>query len=129
MAAAAMPLGNGSFSTLIIWRFAGTASTTPRPDTTITQATRYQWFEGTAAGFNISSAGRALTTPAPVIEPAAEAVDCMALFSRMLNSGKNLGKRRCTALGIARYSVWHITNARIDEVIAAPIDHPAFSPM
>ena len=102
MVAAAMPLGNGSFSMLIIWRLAGTASTTPNPDTTITHATRYQWFEGIAEGFSISSAGSALTTPALVIEPAADAVDCMALFSRMLNSGKNFGKRRCSAAGIAR---------------------------
>ena len=51
---------------------------------------------GSAAALSIMSAGIAFTTPPLVIEPPAEAHDCMQLFSRMLYSGNHFGKSLCS---------------------------------
>ncbi len=86
--AAAVPLGKGSCSTLIICRLVGTARNTPSHATTaihgIRTIRRCAKSAGSADGFSMSSAGMAFTSPALVMAPAAEAHDCMALFSRML---------------------------------------------
>ena len=76
---------------------------------------------GTACGFSIMSAGMAFTRPAPVMYPAADAHEAMALFSRMLKPGNHFGNMRCSPAKIAY--------ARIDEVIATPMLQPALSPM
>ena len=119
MVAAAIPDGNRSCSMLIICRLAGTARNTPSIETTPTHTISTP-VPGTASGRSIISAGIAFTTPAPVMYPAAEAHEAMALFSRMLNSGKNRGKSLRSAEKAA--------NARIAEVIATPSPQPALSP-
>jgi len=111
VAAAAVPLGKGSCSTLMYCRLAGTARKTPSQEMQMTQGTSQSIFSprvaGSAAGLSISSAGMALATPALVIEPAAEAADCMALFSRMVNwgtsgEGASAGWRRSCRPGCRR---------------------------
>src|SRR5258706_1725911 len=96
--AAASPVGKGSFSMLIIWRLAGTARNTPRHEMMITHGISHMqraiMVAGRAAALSIMSVAIALTSPPLVIEPAAEAADCMALFSRMLKGGNHLGSAR-----------------------------------
>src|SRR5258706_8542087 len=84
----------------------------------------------------------ALTRPAPVMAPAAEAHDCIALFSRMLYGGNALVIHdRCglSHWGRARTSTPHapysvvcntekIDHAMMQEVIATPTPHPDLSP-
>ena len=98
--AAAIPLGKGSCSTLMSWRLVGTARNTPRHEMTtihgISQRQRVQKSCGRTLGSSIISAGMALTSPSPDINPAAEAADCMALFSRIVKSGNRLGKSLCS---------------------------------
>ena len=93
--AAAMPVGNGSCSTLIIWRLAGTARKTPihamQMSHGISHRQRWPKLAGSDSGWSIMSAGMAFTIPALVIAAAADAPDCMALFSRMLKGGKSRG--------------------------------------
>src|SRR5437879_6518710 len=99
--AVAIPVGNGSFSTLIIWRLAGTARNTPSSETTVTQGISHRQRVAKAAGITVAlsimSAGMAFETPPPGIEPADEATDWSELFSRMLKAGKNFGTARCRA--------------------------------
>ncbi len=87
VAAAAVPVGNGSCSMLIICRLVGTARNTPIHEIRITHGIshiiRCAKSCGSRSGFSIMSAGMAFAIPAEVMVPAAEAVDCMALFSRM----------------------------------------------
>ena len=68
----------------------------------------------------MSNAGIAFTNPAPDIMPAAEAHDCIALFSRIVKSGNCRGN----ALWIAE----KIAHAITHDVIATPMLHPALSP-
>src|SRR5262245_30644238 len=88
VAAAAVPVGNGSCSMLTIWRLVGTAKNTPIQEIRITHGINHSMrvpkSVGSSVGFSIISAGMALESPALVMVPAAEAQDCMQLFSRML---------------------------------------------
>src|SRR5208283_2846424 len=77
-----MPLGNFNCSWLIIWRFIGMARNTPSAAVNRTHgATTYQrWWPPSIS----NSAPKAVPTVTPVDDPAAAAVDCMQLFSRMV---------------------------------------------
>ena len=77
-----MPLGNGSCSWLIIWRFIGMARNTPRAAVkkTMPVITHHgRWWPSTSI-----RAANALPTVPPVEYPAADAVLCMQLFSSRL---------------------------------------------
>ena len=77
-----MPEGNRSCSWLIICRFIGMARKTPSAAVKNTNAAATG--QGCCTPVMSSSAPSATASVAPVEEPAAVAVDCMQLFSRML---------------------------------------------
>ncbi len=96
-----MAVGNGSFSTLIICRLAGTARNTPSAEITITHGMSHRQrvakSAGRADGLSIRSAGMAFAIPPLAIAPAAAAVHCIALFSRMPNGLNSFGMARWSA--------------------------------
>ena len=87
VAAAAVPVGKRSPSMLIIWRLVGTARKTPMAQITATHGISHRQRVAKSPGIDVAlsimSAGIAFTSPPLVIEPAAPAVDCRQLFSRI----------------------------------------------
>ena len=79
-----MPLGKRNCSTLIIWRFMGTAMATPMTARNTFQPSSVQ--KPICRPVIMSMAAMAEAMVPPTEKPAALAVDCMQLFSRMLKS-------------------------------------------
>jgi hypothetical protein len=94
-----VPDGNFNRSRLIMFRFIGMAMSTPSAPTASTQATTTYHFICVPSGFasvtdRRSIAGTAVTSIDVVAAPAAEAVDCMQLFSRIVIGVRTAPMRR-----------------------------------
>src|SRR5262245_19257413 len=110
-----MPDGNGSCSWLIICRFIGIARKTPiAPVSSVNRTTTHH---GCRKVQSISSsAPKHVEFVEPVEAPAADAVDCMQLFSRI-----DIGVR---APPVIPRSAFQITYDSTHDVIATPNDQP-----
>jgi hypothetical protein len=91
VSAVAVPVGKGSFSMLMSWRLIGIAVNTPRREITANQK-NIDHGSGRIP-VNINRAGTAAMLPPPVMKPAAEATEPIALFSSFVNS--LFVRRRC----------------------------------
>ncbi len=74
---------------------------------------------GSNPGFSIIKAGIAFESPALVMVPAADAHDCIALFSRMVYPPNQRGRIFCSPA--------KMEYARMHEVIATPRLQPVLS--
>ena len=118
VSAVAVPVGNGSSSMLMSWRLMGTAVKTPSMAMTASQATI-----ATGSGrrpVSRSSAPMAGRFPPPVMNPADDATDPIALFSSAPNS-----RRTSPSRAPRRNSAKAITQA----VMVTPKLQPTFRTM
>ena len=123
--AEAVPVGNLRRSRLIMLRFMGMARLVPRMARKNTHAPITAQCMPVPRGFSgvtvsSSSAGIADTSVPPVAYPAAEAVDCMQLFSRMV-----IGDRAIPAL----WKKLQIEYDRMQADRVTPRCQPIFRPM
>ncbi|MNS48890.1 hypothetical protein D3C72_814760 [compost metagenome] len=111
-----MPEGKGSWSMLIIWRLSGMATITPRKEMAPIQTASSTL--PSLVPLSSRSAGIALTRPAELMVPAAEAADCMALFSRSVKwpPGRIFSK------------ILKMAKARMPDVMVTPKPQPVSRP-